>query len=37
MLILYYFILFMFGLKIKKNMHDIIQIGWQHIIKQNLL
>jgi len=27
----------MFGIKIKTNMHDIIQMGWQNIIKQNLL
>ncbi len=37
MLILYYLILFMFGIKIRANMHDIIQMGWQNIIKQNLL
>jgi len=38
MLILYCFKLFMFGIKIRTNMHGIIQIGWQHIdIKQNLL
>jgi len=37
MLILYHFILFMFGIKIRTNMYDIIQMGWQHIIKQNLL
>jgi hypothetical protein len=37
MLILYCFILFMFGIKIKTNMHDIIQTGWQHVSKQNLL
>ncbi len=37
MFILYCFILFMFGIEIGKTMHDIVQIGWQHIIKQNLL
>jgi hypothetical protein len=37
MLILSCFMLFMFGIKIKTNMHDIIQMGWQHINKQKLL
>ncbi len=37
MLILYCLILFMFGIKIRTNINDIIQMGWQQIINQNLL